>query len=50
MPVTSEGFLKKFTNQDYAAYVKYAADRAKDGDQFEARILASIKRYPVSMM
>ena len=46
---TADSILDAFEDTDFADYVPYAIEKIKAGDQFEARILASIKTYPVSI-
>jgi hypothetical protein len=46
---TIDSILDAFENAEFAEYVSYAVDKIKAGDQFEAKVLASIKSYPVSL-
>ena len=41
--------LSQFEDQDFAEYVQYATTKIKGGDKFEAKLLTSIKHYPVSI-
>ena len=47
--VTAESILDAFDDTNFAEYVPYAIEKIKAGDQFEAKILASTKAYPVSI-
>ena len=49
MAAEKDSILDAFENTEFAEYVSYAVSRIKAGDQFESRILASLKSYPVSI-
>ena len=45
----ADSILAAFENTDFAEFVSYSVDKIKAGDKFDAKILASIKTYPVSI-
>ena len=47
--MNAHAILDSFENPDFAAYVPYALNKIKAGDALEAKLLASLRVYPVSI-